>query len=147
MDWLIKRLLQYWSGLVMAWTWRLALHLICLCPRRLSLADTDLPWQREPPQPGDFPLYELWEGESKKTCTVSTWAFISHTSFNWVRRYIQGFLVCFFPFLAPETCTLKNSEFYIWNNWFQAFPHDIWSLKIEPADTFDCSSFLLSQVT
>lgn len=153
MDWLVKRLLQYWGGLVMAWTWRLALHLICLCPRHLSLADTGLPWLSwSHPSQATFPSMSCGKGRVRKhvLCPLEPLSRIPVLIGSGDTFRVLGF---FFPFSGtrvfpggpyiPKTFTLKNSEFYIRNNWFHVSLHDIWSIKIESADIFDCSSFLL----
>lgn len=101
MDWLVKRLLQYWGGLVMAWTWRLALHLICLCPRHLSLADTDLPWLSWHPSQATFPSMSYGKGRVRKhvLCPLEPLSRIPFLIGSGDTFRVLGF---FFPFLAPE---------------------------------------------
>lgn len=127
MNWLVKRLLQYWSGLVTAWTWRLTLHLICLCPRHLTPADTDLPWvSGSHPSQATFSSVSYGKERVRKhvLCPIKPSSLIP-VLIGSGDIFREGFFWCVFSFSGtrvfpggpyiPKTFTLKNSEFYIWN--------------------------------
>ena len=127
MEGLIKRLLQYWGGLVMVWTWGLELHLIYFCPRCLSLADVELLWLSwSHPRQMAFLSMGYGKGrvgkrvlcplEPSPLTAVIIGSVDIFSLFSGTRVFPGG------PYI-PKTFTLKNSDFYIWNTWVQAPPH------------------------